>query len=182
MQTTDFEREKHWWNAKAATEEQDRQDEAINRALRWREIERHLDGVETILTVGGGTGVFSIPLAARGYRVTHLDLAPAMIEIARARAGGLETIRFIEGNATDLRFPDRAFDLVLNMDGAISFCGDGAERALKESCRVARHKLIVTVSNRAMMSAVWASESLQTVGRLTPAVGAMLERGEWHQD
>ncbi len=41
----DFEREKAWWDAKAPAEE-DRFDEAANRALRWREIER------------GGTGQY----------------------------------------------------------------------------------------------------------------------------
>jgi ubiquinone/menaquinone biosynthesis C-methylase UbiE len=179
----DFEREREWWDAKAAGEEQDLQDETINRALRWREIERHLEGVSTILSVGGGTGAFSIPLARRGFRVTHLDLSPAMLAIARQKAEGVRTIEFVRGNAVDLsRFPDRAFDLVLNMDGAISFCGDQAERALLESCRVTGRVLIVSVSHRAMMATVWATESLAATGRLLPAVYAIFERGEWHQD
>ena len=74
----DFEREKRWWNAKAPKEEGDIGDQAINRALRWREIERHLEGVETILDVGAATGAFSIPLGQRGFSVTHLDFSPAM--------------------------------------------------------------------------------------------------------
>ena len=79
----DFERERRWWDAKAPKEERDRADEAINRALRWRELERQLDGVRTILDVGGGTGAFSIPLARRGFEVTHLDLSPAMLALAQ---------------------------------------------------------------------------------------------------
>jgi len=59
----DFGREKQWWDAKAPKEEQDLADEVINRDLRWREIERHLKEVETILDVGAGTGAFSILLA-----------------------------------------------------------------------------------------------------------------------
>ena len=178
-----FERERAWWNAKASSEEQDRADEAINRALRWREIERHLAGVETILDAGGGTGAFSIPLARRGYRVTHLDLSPAMIEIARERARGLDSIDFVEGNAVDLsRYPGRSFDLVLNTDGAVSFCGAQAERALAESCRVARRRLIATVSNRADLVPSWIKTSVEVFGRLLPTDRAMLERGEWDQD
>ena len=37
---TDGERLQRWWDAKAAAEETDKSDEAVNRALRWREIDR----------------------------------------------------------------------------------------------------------------------------------------------
>lgn len=180
---TDFDRERQWWDAKAHREETDLADEAINRALRWREIERHLNGVCTVLDVGGGTGAFSIPLARRGLQVTHLDFSPAMLDIARRKAEDLATLQFVQGNAVDLsRFPDRSFDLVLNTDGAISFCGSEADRAIRESCRVTGGTLIMTVSHRAQMAAVWAKGSLVTLGRLSPSVEAMLERGEYHQD
>lgn len=178
----DFSRERSWWDAKASKEERDLADEAVNRALRWREIERHLDGVESILDIGGGTGVFSIPLARRGFTVTHVDLSPAMIEIARQKAGGIENIEFVEANSIDLPYEDRSFDLVLNMDGAISFCGSEAGRALRETCRVARDKVIVTVSNRAGLIPGWVRSSISECGGLIPAVREMVERGEWHQD
>jgi len=55
---TDFNREKQWWDAKAEKEDRDSADESVNRALRWREIERHLEGVKTILDVGAATGAF----------------------------------------------------------------------------------------------------------------------------
>ena len=177
-----FNRERTWWDAKAPEEEQDLGDEAINRALRWREIERHLAGVCTILDVGAGTGAFSIPLARRGYAVTHVDFSPAMLSLVREKAEGLENLRFVEANATALPFPDRSFDLVLNMDGAISFCGSLAEQALRETCRVTRKALILTVSHRAWMIPVWIAASVQVAGRIVPAVGAMFERGEWHQE
>lgn len=178
----DFRREQTWWDAKAPIEERDLEDEPINRALRWREIERHLAGVETILEVGAGTGVFSIPLAQRGLAVTHLDLSPAMLAMAREKTGDLATLHLVEGNAVELPFADRSFDLVLNLDGAISFCGREAERALRESCRVAKGKLIVTVSSRAWLLPVTVLASLHVSGRFLPAVYAMLERGEWHQE
>jgi len=178
-----FGRERKWWDAKAPREERELSDESVNRALRWREIERHLADVKTVLDIGGGTGAFSIPLARRGFSVTHLDFSPAMLDIARQKARGLDNIRFVEANATDLsQFADRSFDLVLNLDGAISFCGDQADRAALETCRVAAKKLIITVSHRAWMIPIWIEASLKVASRILPAVDAMFEDGGWHQD
>jgi SAM-dependent methyltransferase len=180
---TDFDREKQWWDAKAPKEERDLADESVNRALRWREIERHLGGVRTILDAGGATGVFSIPLARRGFHLTHLDLSPEMLAIAREKAERLSNIEFVEGNASDLsRFSDGSFDLVLNLDGAISFSGSKAVQAIQESCRVAKQKVILTVSHRAQMTAAWAGSSIVRNGQLGPAVEAMIDHGEWHQE
>jgi ubiquinone/menaquinone biosynthesis C-methylase UbiE len=180
---TDFDREKQWWDAKAPKEERDLADESINRALRWREIDRHLQGVRTILDVGGATGAFSIPLAKRGFHVTHLDLSPEMLAIAGEKAKGVDSIDFVEEKASDLsRFSDRSFDLVLNLDGAISFSGSHALKAIQESCRVAGKKVILTVSHQAQMIAVWTNSSLAKTGGLIAAVDAMMKHGEWHQD
>ena len=179
----DFNRERVWWDAKAEKEDRGSADESVNRALRWREIDRHLEGVKTVLDIGAATGAFSIPLAKRGFTVTHLDFSPAMLNIARERAKGLANIQFVEGNAAHLgEFSDRSFDLVLNMDGAISFCGSKAIAAIQETCRLAKRKTILTVSHQAQMVASWVSSSLTKTGQLAPAVDAMLNRGEWHQE
>ena len=106
----DFERERAWWDAKAPKEEQDAADEAVNRALRWREIERRLEGVETILEAGGGTGAFSIPLARRGYEVTHLDLS-SPCGVARQKPRGCQHPLVQETRGPLALFPDRSFDL-----------------------------------------------------------------------
>lgn len=116
----DFECEKGWRNAKAGREEQDMAGEAMNRLLRCREVERHLEGVTTILDFGAGTEAFSIPLAEPGYAVTHLDFAPAMPSEARQKAEGIPNILFVEANAADLELADRSIVLVLNMDQDIS--------------------------------------------------------------
>jgi len=89
---TDFSRERAWRDAKAAKEDHASADESVNRALCWREVERHLESVKTILDIGAATGAFSIPLAQRGFTVTHLDFSPAMLAIARERAKGITTI------------------------------------------------------------------------------------------
>jgi ubiquinone/menaquinone biosynthesis C-methylase UbiE len=178
----DFEQEKLWWEHKAHKEEQDRDDEVINRALRWNEIERRLEGISTILDIGGATGAFSIPLAQRGYQVTHFDISPAMLSIAREKAQGLINIEFVEGNAIDLtRYLDNSFDLVLNMDGAISFCGEAAERAIHEACRVAKRRIILAVTHRSRMIPVWIDTTIQKLDRFSRAVDEMVYSGRWHQ-
>ena len=171
-----------FWDAVAPFEERDLDDEAINRALRWRHIERHLANVETVLDVGGGTGAFSISLAARGLRVTHLDVSPNMLARARANAGS-EQLRFIQADARDLsQFVDAQFDLVLNFDGAISFAGEHALDVLAETLRVAKHTAIVTVSNKACMVPTWLKYSIKAAGRILPAVHEMMRSGRWHKD
>jgi len=179
----DVEREKNWWNEKAPREEELISDHSINIALRWREIERHLKDVKTILCIGGGTGVFSIPLAERGFPVTHADFSAAMISIAKKKAKNIQNIQFEEVNSIDLScFKNKSFDLVLNMDGAISFCGSEAEKAVLESCRLTKKKLVIAVSHRAWMIPIWIEASLQVSSKITAADYEMIENGKWHQD
>ncbi|MGB3341232.1 MAG: class I SAM-dependent methyltransferase [bacterium] len=179
----DWEREKSWWDAKAPKEEEDLGDELVNRALRWREIEQHLDGIKTILDVGCGQGRFAIPLAKRGFAVTCIDISPVILDIARNKAKGLKNITFIEGNVIDLsQFAEKSFDLVLAMDGAISFCGPEAEKAVHESCRVTKRKLIMTVLSRARMVQLCVESSLELSGKLLKAVYEFMDTGLWHQN
>lgn len=72
-------------------------------------------GVLDALDVGCGTGFLSLELAARGHRVTGIDLAPAMLEAARRKAAerGVD-IRFEEGDAEQVPFPAGSFDLVIS--------------------------------------------------------------------
>lgn len=178
-----FDQEKNWWDRKAENEETDLADEKINRQLRWNVIKRHLRDVRTIADIGASTGAFSIPLARLGFDVTHVDFSPEMLKVARDKAAGIGGIKFVEANSTDLSiFADNSFDLVLNTDGAISFCGAEAERALAESCRVAKKTLIVTVSNKAQMIPVWISESVKQTGSIMPAAREMFDNGHWHFD
>jgi 2-polyprenyl-3-methyl-5-hydroxy-6-metoxy-1,4-benzoquinol methylase len=52
--------------------------------LRW--LPRAAPGTSSTLDVGCGVGRWSLELAARGHRVTGVDLSPYMIELARARS------------------------------------------------------------------------------------------------
>jgi ubiquinone/menaquinone biosynthesis C-methylase UbiE len=67
------------------------------------------------LDVGCGTGFLSLELAARSHRVTGIDLAPTMLDLARHKAAesGFD-IRFQEGDAEQVPFPAASFDLVIS--------------------------------------------------------------------
>jgi len=69
-----------------------------------------------VLDIACGTGNVTIPLARRGARVTGLDMMPHLLEEARARADreGLR-IRFDEGFAETLPYPDGSFDVLVSM-------------------------------------------------------------------
>ena len=179
----DFKREQTWWAGKADREERDIADEAINRALRWRAIERSLKGVKTIAEIGAATGAFTIPLAKRGFKITHIDFSAPAIALAKAKAKGLKNIEFAQANAADLHmFPNKAFDLVLNMDGAVSFCGKDANKSIKETCRICRKRLIITASNKAWMIPLWVAATFPKFKKIVPAVKSMIKDGFWHYD
>jgi SAM-dependent methyltransferase len=71
-----------------------------------------------VLDIACGTGNVTIPLARRGARATGLDMMPHLLEEARARAAreGLP-IRFDEGFAETLPYPDGSFDVLVSMFG-----------------------------------------------------------------
>jgi ubiquinone/menaquinone biosynthesis C-methylase UbiE len=73
-----------------------------------------------VLDIACGTGNTAIPLARRGCIVTGVDIAPNLLEQARARAAadGL-AITFDEGDAEALPYGDATFDAVTTMFGAM---------------------------------------------------------------
>jgi SAM-dependent methyltransferase len=73
-----------------------------------------------VLDVACGTGNLAIPAARAGARVTGMDLAPNLLEQARARAKAEQlTINFDEGDAEQLPYDDARFDTVVTMFGAM---------------------------------------------------------------
>jgi ubiquinone/menaquinone biosynthesis C-methylase UbiE len=71
---------------------------------------------QRVLDMGCGTGRFTVPMAERGAIVTGLDISPAMLGIAgRKLAERHLHADLLEGDMSDLPFPDSSFDVVTSM-------------------------------------------------------------------
>lgn len=89
-----------------------------------------------ILEVGCGTGRSACYLAIQGHEVTGIDIRSDVIAKARNRAEKENiSVRFLEGDAGSLPFPDESFDVI--MIESVSIFTDTA-KALTEYNRVLR--------------------------------------------
>lgn len=92
---------------------------------------------ETAVDLGCGTGQYALALAARGLRVTGVDISARMLDRARARAAetGL-SVRWIEADVRAVPLPSAAFDLA-TMVTVLEFVPE-PERAVAEALRLLR--------------------------------------------
>ncbi len=73
-----------------------------------------------VLDVATGTGNLALPLARKGADVTGVDIAANLLEQARQRAAAENlAVRFDEGDAEELPYPDASFDMAVTMFGAM---------------------------------------------------------------
>ncbi|MGA2520572.1 MAG: class I SAM-dependent methyltransferase [Acidimicrobiales bacterium] len=86
-----------------------------------------------ILDAGCGTGRIAIELARRGYQVLGVDIEPAMLDVARAKAPELDWLRADLASLGDLGAEDRndaTFDVVLAAGNVMIFVQLGTEGAV----------------------------------------------------
>ena len=92
---------------------------AIKRRVLWKLIQAHLpaDPASPILDLGGGTGVWTIPLVQAGRKVELGDISTGFLARAweKLEAQGLQKqITLHELDICDLsRFPNQSFSLIL---------------------------------------------------------------------
>lgn len=91
----------------------------------------------TVLDIACGTGNTALPAARAGAEVTGIDLAPNLVEQARARAAREDlAVRFDEGDMEELPYADGAFDFVMSTFGIMFALRPN--RAASELIRVCR--------------------------------------------
>jgi len=107
-----------------------------------------------VADLGCGTGVFAADLASRGHRVTGVDPATAMLDVARARPGG-DTVTWVHGTSADLG--EDAFDLLV-MTGNVAqvfLDDDGWREVLGDIHRALRPGGWLAFEARDPAAAVW---------------------------
>ena len=148
---------------------------------------------DRFLDVATGTGGVALPAAKTGAEVTGLDISPDQLRKARAAAAaeGL-SIRFDEGDAEALPYPDESYDAVASAFGVIF--APGHARAAGELTRVCRHggRLMLTAwpeddwfrlnarlrpDYEGNTATQWAEED--HVRGLLPEFELAFDRGEW---
>ncbi|AEB12754.1 class I SAM-dependent methyltransferase [Marinithermus hydrothermalis] len=68
------------------------------------------------LEVGVGTGRIAVPIIARGYRFTGVDLSPAMLEVMRYKIAGVaRKVRLVEADVRELPFEKGSFHAVISV-------------------------------------------------------------------
>jgi SAM-dependent methyltransferase len=102
------------------------------------------DPGESLIDVGCGTGYFTRRFAQQDLHITGLDLDAGMVDFARSHAAGREN--YVLGDARQLPFPDRAFDLCVSVT-SLCFIPEQS-KALREMLRVTRRRFAIGLLNR----------------------------------
>lgn len=124
---------------------------------------------QLVLDVASGTGIAAeaaAEMVGPGGHITASDVAPAMIELARARLGAKPNIGFTVDDAQQMRFPDGRFDRVICNMGVMYF--PDPPRGLAEMRRVLKAGGRVAVSVNTAPETALVSRILPIMDRHSP--------------
>ena len=94
---------------------------------------------KTVLDLACGTGTVSRMLAARGHKVTGVDLSGSMLSVAREKtAADRLDIDYFEQDAAELDLPGRRFETVISLFDSLNYILDPSRLELAIQ-RVYRH-------------------------------------------
>ncbi len=145
------------WNLPDKGElESHREETYIDDIIQKNHIERklldNLEGIDTVFDAGAGSGRFSILLAKHGCRVTHFDISQPMIDKAKElaeQAGVIDRITFVKGALEDLSdYTNKSYDMVVSFDAPISYTYPNQEHVIGELVRIAKKRIIISVTSR----------------------------------
>lgn len=121
-----------YYSSEPEQEQQRLERHQLERNLTWRYLERHLPPQGAILEVGAAAGGYTLELARRGYRVTAVDMSPALLALNRAaltEANLLGQVHYVVADARDLsQVTESGFDAALLM-GPLYHLIDQADRS-----------------------------------------------------
>jgi phosphatidylethanolamine/phosphatidyl-N-methylethanolamine N-methyltransferase len=106
-----------------------------------------------VLIAGIGSGL-DIPHLPAGHRYTGIDLTPAMLDRARARAAGRGDIELHEGDVMALPYDDEQFDIVVMH--LILAVVPQPQQALCEASRVLRPGGRILLLDKFLRPGAWA--------------------------
>lgn len=191
------------WSGSWTSQEANRQREQLKRYLAWVGKEGNVEGptridtmvqhqqvarmewlkehcMGTVLEVGCNFGI----VLAWCQGQAGVDTNPANVELARILAPRRQ---FVEGNALSLPYPDNAFDTVMLPDILEHLFWADVPLALRETRRVARRKILITVPDGETASSIaisfkhaWLAtpENVEAIAREFPNANLTLERKE----
>ena len=136
------------------------------------------NNIQSVLDVGAGTGANVARMKAAMPQVRVVGVEPVGELRAVGYDSGLDDHDLLDGNAYDLPYDDREFDVV-SAFGVMHHVAD-PDRAIRELLRVASRAVLISDVNNFGTGASWVKLALSSL-RLWPLVVKVKTRGRgWH--
>lgn len=136
----------------------------VDKILRWVDDDANSAGL-TFCDAGCGVGSLSLPLAARGAKVSASDISSSMANEAerRAKASLGEMAANVEFKTADLESLDGKYDTVTCVDVMIHYPEDKMADMVQHLASLADRRLIISFAPK-----TWFYSTLKTIGGLFP--------------